>query len=259
MPFRPGYLYVRRHMLQITPSQGREWREWILVTSIPLLRLAPNEQVSQLGAGTMIDHSGCRFILSAKHVVDLDHGGWSIVVKQDGVGQLEYYRPNAFTYVGEFRRSTGDMRMLDLCAAQISPKLETWYEYRTPRGLFDKRPHHVFDTAFIAEPRADQIYGFSGRVRSERHGADAFVSDMVVYPGLTFSHTENEVHHFKLPVDHPGHEAFKGCSGAPIVDFERRLVAVVSGGDMKSNTVHGIAIQRVLPNLSFLASATSGA
>lgn len=240
--------------MKITESEGRDWRQWVLVTSIPLVHLDEHGTVMSLGSGTMINHAGCRFVLAVEHVVKRESTGWVIVVQQDGSGQMEYYRPNFFSYVGEVRRSSGALRMLDLCAAQISPELETWYEYRTPRGLFDKLPHHVFDTGSIAQPEVGQIYGFSGQVRTERHGADAFASEMVVYPGLTYSHSEEEVHHFKLPVSHPGHDAFHGCSGSPIVALNRRVVALVIGGDAASNTVKGIALNRVLPNLEFLAS-----
>ena len=82
----------------------------------------------------------------------------------------------------------------------------------------------------------------------------AFVSEMVIYPGLTYSHSEREIHHFKLPVAHPGHDAFHGCSGSPIVDLNRNVVAIVVDGDVPTNTVRGVAVNRALPNLEFLAS-----
>jgi hypothetical protein len=240
--------------MNITDAEGRDWRQWVLVTSIPLVRLGENNTVLSVGSGTLIDHAGARFLLAVEHVVKRNVAGWAIVVQQDGNGQLEYYRPNYFTYVGEVRMSSGQVRLLDLCAAQVSPELNTWYEYRTPRGLFEKLPHFVFQASSIAAPDPGQIYGFSGRIRTERHGEDAFVSDMVVYPGLSYSHSEQEVHHFKLPVPHPGHDAFQGCSGSPIVDFNRKVVALVIGGDEQANTVQGVSIHRALPNLEFLAS-----
>lgn len=246
-------LFVRPHM-NITDTEGRDWRQWVLVTSIPLVRLGDNDRVLSLGSGTMIDHAGRRFLLAAEHVVKSNATGWSILVQQDGSGRMEYYRPSFFTYVGEVKLTSGEVRLLDLCVAQVSPQLETWYEYRTPRGLFDKLPHIIFDTRSIAAPEPGRLYGFSGRVRTEKCGEDAFVSDMVVYPGLSYSHSEQEVHHFKLPVVHPGHEAFHGCSGSPIVDFNRKVAALVVGGDVPTNTVQGVSIYRVLPNLEFLAS-----
>ena len=243
----------------VTKSQGHDWRLWTLLTSIALIQLDQKGLPINVGCGTMLDHAGFRYILSVEHVVKQGTSGWAVVVQQEGNGQLEYHRPNMFSYVGEFRRSTTAIRLLDLCVAKVPPSLNTWFENRTPRGLFDKRPHHVFSSDAIATPDPDQIYGFAGHVRTEQHGANVFVSDMVVYPGLVYSHSQDEFHFFKLPVNHPGHDAFYGCSGAPIVDFNRKLVAIVVGGDVKEGTIHGIAIQRVLPNLEFLESHGRGA
>ncbi|WP_422015540.1 hypothetical protein [Roseateles sp.] len=240
--------------MNLSVSERDDWLHWVRVTSIPLVHLGDGDSVLNVGSGMMLDHAGCRFLIAAKHVVKPDAVGWAAVVRQDGRGRLEYYRPNFFTYVGEVKPSKGEVRQLDLCAAQVSSDLETWYEYRTPQGLFDKLPHHVFDSRDFCEPKSEQIYGFSGRVKTERHGADALVSEMVVYPGLTYSHTEDEVHHFKLPVTHPGHEAFHGCSGSPIVDVNRKVVGLVVGGDIPSDSIQVVAIERVLPNLAFLAS-----
>ncbi|MCX7087791.1 MAG: hypothetical protein NTV00_07030 [Methylococcales bacterium] len=239
--------------MNLTYSEAQEWRKWILITSIPLVRLDEKNTLAGFASCTMLDHAGSRFIIASEHVVKRESEGWAAVIQQDGNGQLEYYRPNRFTYVGEFNKSTSTLRLLDICVAEVSAELETWYEYRTPRGLFDKQRHHIFKSESIASPVSGQIYGFSGQVRTEKHGSDA-VSDMAVYPGLAYSHSEGEIHYFKLPVKHPGNEAFHGCSGAPIVDFNRNIVALVVGGDPKTNMIKGIAIQRVLANLNFLSS-----
>lgn len=240
--------------MKITESEGRDWCQWVLVTSIPLVQLNEHGTVVDVGAATMINHAGSRFILSVEHVVKRDSTGWAVVVQQDESGQMEYYRPNFFSYVGEIRRSVGALRMLDLCVAQVSSELQTWYEYWTPLGLFDKKPHQIFDANSIAQPDTEQIYAFSGQVRTEKHGPNVFASEMVVYPGLMYSHSEEDIHYFKLPVPHPGHDVFHGCSGSPIVDLNRNVVALVVGGDTSSNMVKGVAINRVFPNLQFLAS-----
>jgi len=135
--------------------------------------------------------------------------------------------------------------------------LETWYEFSTPRGLFDKRPHHVFNTAVLSSPEQDQIYGFSGRVRPEMHAPQIYASEMTVFPGLTFLKTEAEERVFSLPVAHPGHEAFRGSSGSPICDFSRRLVGIVVRGSEEDNTIYGVSIERVLPALHLLAAQTT--
>lgn len=243
--------------MHVTPEQGSDWRDWLLLTSIPLVHIGDGEEVLAFGSGTMLDFEGRRFLVTAGHVARIDSKGWAIVVQQHPDGRLEYYRPNAFVHIGEGRRSTSSLRLLDLCVAQVAANLETWYEFRTPRGLFDKRPHHVFDAAALAGPEHDQIYGFSGRVRTEMHAPQTFASEMTVFPGLSYLRTEEEEYVFSLPVAHPGHEAFRGSSGSPMCDFTRRLVSIVVRGKDEDNTLRGVAIERVLPALQFLAAQTT--
>jgi hypothetical protein len=238
--------------MQITSEQGSEWRQWLLTTSIPLVQIGDANEPLAFGSGTLVDHEGRRFLVTAGHVAKLDSPGWAIVVQQHPDKGLEYYKPQVFVHVGEFSRMNPSLRLLDLCVAQVAPDLHTWYEHRNPRGLFDKRPHHVFGADELAVPRREQVFGFSGRVRTERHGAQVFASEMTVFPGLSFVRTEVEEHHFGLPVPHPGHNAFQGSSGSPVCDFSRRLVGIVTGGDIATNTIRGVAIERVLPALHFL-------
>jgi hypothetical protein len=240
--------------MRVTLEQGSEWRDWLLTTSIPLVHLGNTDQVLGVGSGTMIDHEGRRFLVTAEHVARLDSKGWAIVVQQHPDGRLEYYKPHAFVHVGEFSRADASLRTLDLCAAQVAPDLKTWYEYRSPRGLFDKKPHHVFEAGALALPEHDQLFGFSGRVRTEMHGPQTFASEMTVFPGLTYARNEGEEHHFALPVPHPGHDTIRGTSGSPMCDFSRRLVGIVVGGSTDTNTVRCVAIQRVFPALHFLGA-----
>ncbi|NGZ88631.1 hypothetical protein [Duganella aceris] len=243
--------------MQVTPEQGSDWRDWLLLTSIPLVHIGEREEVLAFGSGTMLDFEGRRFLVTAGHVATIDSKGWAIVVQQHSDGRLEFYRPNAFVHIGEGRRSTSSLRLLDLCVAQVAANLETWYEFRTPHGLFDKRPHHVFEAATLACPEQDQIYGFSGRVRTEMHAPGVFASEMTVFPGLSYLRTEQEEHVFSLPVAHPGHDAFHGSSGSPVCDFSRRLLSIMVRGNAEDSTVRGVAVERVLPALQFLAAQTT--
>ena len=171
--------------MRLTPEQRSAWQNWLLATSIPLVQLGNTDQMLGVGSGTMIGHEGRRFIVTAGHVAKLDSKGWAIVVQQHFDGRLEFYKPHAFVHVGEFSRAEASLRTLDLCAAQVAPDLETWYEHRTPRGLFDKRLHHVFDAGALAPPKPDQLFGFSGRVPyRETRPSDIRVGDY----GVTWPH-----------------------------------------------------------------------
>lgn len=235
--------------------EAQAWLNWVLVTSIPLRRLDENGDVVGHASGALVDCADRRFLLSVGHAVKRGTSGWAIQLGYDSAHGMEIFRPNGFCYVGEFSRSTKQMRELDLCLTEVPRDLGSRYEYRTPWGLFDQRPHHVFRPNFSAAPDPQGVFAFSGRVRTEQHGANCFASEMVVYPGLKYLRSENEFIVFQLPVSHPGHEAFHGCSGSPIVDRKKQAVALVVDGDIPSNTVRGISLQRCIPALNFLCAS----
>lgn len=228
------------------------WLQWMLTTSVPLMRLDRDGNVIKQASGTMLDFEGGRFVISVAHAVPKETDGWAIEIGLDPRKGTEVYHVNTFVYPGEFTRSTTTFRELDLCIARVASDVKPWYEFRTPQGLFDKRIRNIFSAADFASPDADSTYAFSGRVKPERHGEDTFVSEMNVYPGLKFAQTNAEIHEFRLPVPHPGHEAFCGCSGAPMVSTARKIVGLVTSGCEVDNVVRAIAVTRCIPALKFL-------
>ena len=117
--------------------------------------------------------------------------------------------------------------------------------HRTPFAVSDVRPRSVFGVDDLIAPTALSVCAFAGEVKPEQHTADSIATEMNVYPGLKWDGTDGPYHSFQLPVPHPGHSAFRGCSGAPVVDMERRVVGFVCDGDMPSNTVRAVAATTV--------------
>lgn len=180
------------------------WLQWMLTTSVPLMRLDDGGNVIGQASGTMVDFEGERFVMSVAHAVPKESHGWAIEIGLDPSKGTEVYHVNAFVYPGEFTRSTATFRELDLCIARVASDVAPWYEFRTPRGLFDKRPRHIFSAADFASPDAAST------------------------------------------------EAFRGCSGAPMVSTARKIVGLVTSGCEVDNVVRSIAVNRCIPALKFL-------
>ncbi len=49
--------------------------------------------------------------------------------------------------------------------------------------------------------------------------------------------------------DHPGHEFFKGCSGAPIIGEDGKVVSLVSGGSLETNEIYGNNLSKCIRTL----------
>lgn len=229
-----------------------DWLQWMLTTSVPIMRLDVQGNVIGQASGAMLDFQGGRFVISVAHAVPKESRGWAVEIGLDPHKGTQVYYINAFVYPGEFKRSEGTFRELDLCVTRVATDVEPRYEFRTPRGLFDQRPRHIFSADDFADPDTGSTYAFSGRVRPERHGADTFVSEVQVYPGLKFARSDAEIHEFRLPVPHPGHDAFRGCSGAPMVSTGRKIVGLITSGREVNNVVRVVAVRHCIPALRFL-------
>lgn len=232
---------------------------WTLVTSIPLRHLDELGKPIGIASGCLVSCAGRKFILSARHAVEPDSKGWAIELGYDPVKGTEMYWPKNFSYMAEMKKGSGILDNLDFCFAEIAVGVESTYAHRTPYSVSDVRARHIFDIKNFVKPSPTGIYAFAGEVKPEMHGPDAIATEMNVYPNLRFIGTEGPFHVFKLPVDHPGHQAFRGCSGAPVVDTERRVVALVSDGDLGTGTIRGVAISRAVTALTWYCNATNAA
>ena len=169
---------------------------------------------------------------------------WSIDLRDNPTGGTEVFFLGNFNYVGEMTRGSGVIRDIDFCYTEVPNDLVSTYRNGTPRGITDERARHVFRIDFISTPDPKEIFAFSGQIKPEMHADLALVTEMNVYPGLRYLRTESEFHVFELPVPHLGHDNFKGCSGAPIVDRTKTVVALVCDGDQSTNTIRGVSLAR---------------
>jgi hypothetical protein len=142
-----------------------------------------------------------------------------------------------------------DFAYVDLPAECEPPLLQTISPHTGQ--IVESRPCLVWTEGAIAEPKEDATYGFAGHTKHslEDHPIIAddvkfsFTKLLVCFP-LSFIGARDDLLLFKLPAAHPGHDVFSGCSGAPIVDLEGNIVALVGGGHLTESLIFGISLRR---------------
>jgi hypothetical protein len=123
------------------------------------------------------------------------------------------------------------------------------------------RPCTIYKDTDIKEPNPYDVYGFAGGTKMRYEDHSAIVSDVkffgterrVCYP-LSYVGEQGDFYAFKLPGSYPGDEYFKGCSGAPIVDMDEHVVALVCWGCPKNSTIYGFPVNRYKAVLEVSAS-----
>jgi len=231
-----------------------DWLQWVLTSSVPLRKLDAHDNLLAVASGCLIDFAQRRFLLSVQHAIDRNSTDWVLEVGRDTSGGTVIYQPEHFHYVGEMTRGDSKIREIDFCYTEVPRNIAPRYQHISPRGeVFDDRLRHVFNTDLTMKPDSSHVYAFCGQVSTDRTSDLEFVTDVAVYPGLKYAGDEGEYHVFNLPVKHPGHDYFRGCSGAPVVDMNRNIVALVCDGDENSNTIRGISVSRYRVAFQFLA------
>ena len=224
--------------------------EWLLIihrSSIPLRRLnASKLPLGGLASGCLIDYLGKRLLLTVSHAVG-NSDNWTIQVKYDpDIRQTVVYNLGSFNYLSEGTLGFSEMKDVDFAYVEIPCDLIVYMQDITPSGqCINEIQRIVFQPDFDIKPISSEIYGFSGEVLPEYiPDSSSIIVEHKIYYGLVYIRSENSCHYFKLPVEHPGHDQFEGCSGAPIIDTKGNIVALVCGGSLETNEIWGIALDK---------------
>lgn len=222
-----------------------EWLQWVSLTSIPLCRIDEQEKPVGFASACLVNIGGRKVVLSVSHATGT--GRWIAEMRfEPALGKtLIHYFGSQWT-VQHLYQSNSMPEKLDFSFTEVPAEFHSMMQERNSTGVIvNERPRHEFITALQEVPCVEEIYAFTGRVHPAQLDDLTYWLQPTVYPGLKYLSTEGDYYVFKLPVGHPGHDAFKGCSGAPIVDRKRQVVALVCSGDIESNTVTGIAVSHV--------------
>ncbi|MDP3089166.1 MAG: hypothetical protein Q8N04_00680 [Nitrospira sp.] len=226
----------------MTADEDNEWLQWVKLSSVPLKQLGHDDIPIGMASGCFVTYQGRKFILTASHAVKLNSSGWVIELGPDNRRGTEFYRVARFYYLSGINRESGQIVEVDFTFAEIPADLESTFYLLTPFGAMSARQsRHVFDLEAVRNPDIGERYAFTGEIKPST-GSSGLVTQPVIYPGLRYVENTGSYHRFILPVPHPGHDDFRGCSGASIVDTKRNLVGLVSGGIIDSNSILGIAL-----------------
>jgi hypothetical protein len=228
------------------------WLEFVQSSGVPLRELDENGNPCSIGAGCLIDIKGRRFLLTVFHVTKRS-SKWVVQIKYDDkVDKVEVCLPGLFNYLGDFDQNKKAIREVEFAFVEVPSDLECVFQHINDLGqCFVERPRAIFVENDVVDPNPLEIYGFAGDVKPYLlDSGKSLVTEHQTYPGLKYDRIEGDFHCFKLPVSHPGHESFKGCSGSPILDKNRKLVGLVNHGCIEKNEIYGVNLAKCIRTIS---------
>jgi len=226
-------------------------QELIKYSTVQLRKLDDSGNPCGFGSGWLLDFKQYRFLLTVFHVAEKS-SKWCAQIKfNEKVQKIEVLFLNQFCFIGDFGDNKKSIKDVEFSFHPIRSDFIWYFHNRNWEGkTIELKERPVLNVNDIGEPSKDTYYGFSGDIQTTLiPHLNAFETTQHIYHGLKYDRFENDMHYFKMPEDHPGHEWFKGCSGAPIVGEDGKVVSMVSGGCIKSNEIYGNNLQKCIRTL----------
>ncbi len=230
-----------------------KWIDLIKYSSVQLRKLDDHGVPYAFGSGCLLDFKGGRYLLTVFHVAQ-ESSKWCAQIKFDDESQkIEVLFLNEFSYLANYSGNKKAIKDVEFSFHPVQPDFKSFYHNRNWKGeTLELKERPVFTVDDISEPNKDTYYGFSGDIKPILiPDLNAFETTQHIYHGLKFDRVENDMLYFKLPEDHPGHEMFQGCSGAPIIGEDGKVVSLVSGGCDKTNEIYGCNLPKCIRTLDY--------
>jgi hypothetical protein len=223
------------------------FQKHLWLSSVPLVRLNDQRLPTSSASGCLIDYSGKRVLLTVSHATG-DQKNWAIQLKYVPGKGTETYQLGAMNFLARASLSEPKFKDVDFSYVEIPRTIRAYrQEIEAPANVVKSETLIAVHTPGLEDtPKPGDNFGFCGLVlpTSENHFGQTYIGgELRVYSGLSFLRTENDYHVFSLPFPHPGHEHFRGCSGAPILSSTGSLVALVCKGCEKTNEIWGISVR----------------
>jgi hypothetical protein len=214
-------------------GMGRAERlDRIMISAIPIRKLNINHNVIGNRSGCLINYHGSRFILTAAHHIEPDQR-WAAEIRANYHNHMtQVYLLGGLTFLFTGNLETGEVRQVDLAYQSVPGDLISYHqEFTVADGLTRESERPVFPLIEDVALNRRALYGFCGQANVDIAAQAGYLGlDHRFEPDLRYVRDEDDLHVFRLNHAHPGHEYYEGCSGAPILDSQGRLVALVVGG-----------------------------
>lgn len=229
-------------------QQRHMFRDHPLAT-VSLVELGSNDMPVQYASGCLVNFKGCRFLLTVSHATG-NQGRWAVEMEWDAASsRMKLYLLGAMDFLKIAKVDSRRIKKvidIDFSYKLLVETLAPRHQILSPEGeILENQAKMVLESELNLLPSTDETYGFWGLTRQELTG-NLLKTVPKHVTGMKFVKIEHQgLYFFKLPTPYKEYEEYQGCSGAPILDSQSRLVSLVVEGDRKMTGICGVNFQKI--------------
>lgn len=230
----------------------------LMVKSSIQVFLAKADYPKPVGFGSccIIIYRNRRFFVSVSHVTDAD--GYTTFLETNqpfdergpiiqpivGMCYFDQIKVTDEMSLEDFESVLQEGKRLDIAFAEIKHDIALLQPEMDFKAFIVeesvKLPLYMDD---ISLPTKEERYGFFGKVRHQYNGIQLAMSPTLKH-SLTFHCTKGDFYMFLAPQIITDSEDYEGCSGAPILDSQCRVVALACAVYTGTRIIYGFPIQK---------------
>lgn len=228
-------------------------RNMPVYSAVQLCQLDDHNFPVRFASGCLICLGERKLFLSVGHATGND-GKWAIQMGYDKVRGVANYVVGEMRFIMRIGPSTTNQSILGFSYVEIPSDVIPARHFVNIHGdTVSQGDIVVFGAPFDARPEFGEYFSFEGAVKPLMYqnlfntNHVVYEVELMTYEGLIYLRREDDFFVFQLPFKHPGHEWFKGCSGAPILNSSGHPVGLISKGNLEADEIFATALDALIP------------
>lgn len=221
---------------------------WLtILASYPLRRGYEHGPPAESCSGTIVDYAGHRALLSVAHSVKPNEA-WAIELQYEGSAGTKLWKLGTMNYMAVVESEVA--RPVDFAFTLVPLDVRARWQHFSEHGtLVAEEERLILRSDFSVIPRPEVKYGFAGLTKHTAEPAPPGNShaisgaDLRVETSLKYRDTVEGMDRYDLGHAHPGHEYYRGCSGAPVLSEDGDLVGLVVSGCESDATIRALPLR----------------
>jgi hypothetical protein len=230
-----------------------------------LLHIMDDEKIIGIGSGVIVQYKKRYFLCTAEHLIE--ENKYSIGIKrglpsEKGVEILTF---DDFSFLKHIKldgitpedlnltiNSFADKNPIDVAIREINlpdqliqDQISIQIEEETVDIFRGAKCFIPIDKKYSLNKKS--VFCLAGMINSKKKISERNCIELKLITSMTFSNITSSLIEFNLGYPIEDYSLFKGCSGAPIFDFEGNLVALFIGGNenLKKPFVYGYRFDKI--------------